>query len=192
MKLLKPGIILLIICLLAAMSLAATNEITQGPIRKQRQEAQDLARKQVMPDAKSFEDLDISSFEISGIKGASIAKDDSGNSIGLVVVAMPNGYAGAIEVIVGLLSNGEVSGLRIGSHSETPGLGAKAKEAEFYSQFDNKNALTGINVVKNSPSDNDIIAISGATVTSNAVNSGVSSASELLQKLVEEGVLNEN
>ena len=65
---------------------------------------------------------------------------------------------------------------------EQPGLGAKSTEPAFYGQFENKNNLP-LEVVKGvATSDNQIVAISGATITSNAITSGVNSAVEYWNK----------
>ena len=65
-------------------------------------------------------------------------------------------------------------------HSETPGLGANSTKDEFKKRFKGKQA--GIEVVKNSPKDNDIQAISGATITSKAVTRAVNAAIEQMKE----------
>ena len=63
--------------------------------------------------------------------------------------------------------------------SETPGLGAKANESEFKSQFKDKSA-SKLSLVKGKiSSENEVSAISGATITSSAVTNGVNSAIEV-------------
>ena len=67
------------------------------------------------------------------------------------------------------------------NHSETPGLGAKSTEPEFYEQFNDKKAP--LKVVKGSAGNPDeISAISGATITSNAVVDGVNAAVDYWSK----------
>ena len=79
---------------------------------------------------------------------------------------------------MGVTKDGGVKAINILNHSETPGLGAKSTEPEFYEQFNDKEILP-LKVVKGAASGADeIAAISGATITSNAVTSGVNAAVE--------------
>ena len=90
----------------------------------------------------------------------------------------PKGYAGLITTVVGVSNEGRVMDIKILSHSETPGLGAKAVEPAFAGQFKEKLAEK-LSVTKTPPeSDDQIQAISGATITSSAVISGVNTALE--------------
>ncbi|MBQ2617784.1 MAG: FMN-binding protein, partial [Synergistaceae bacterium] len=86
------------------------------------------------------------------------------------------GYGGQIGFVVGITKDGTVKAINILNHSETPGLGAKSTEPEFYGQFADKSSLP-LKVVKGGASNPDeIAAISGATITSNAVTDGVNGA----------------
>jgi electron transport complex protein RnfG len=88
----------------------------------------------------------------------------------------PSGYAGPVEVVVGLKESGGLRAIRILRQSETPGLGAKAPLPAFSGQYDNKDADQLV-VVKTQPTEADQIqAISGATITSTAVTLGVNTA----------------
>ena len=86
----------------------------------------------------------------------------------------PRGYAGPIELVAGITTEGNLRAIRIMNQSETPGLGSKSILPGFYEQF--KDA-TQITVVKRSPAaPGEIQAISGATITSDAIASGVNAA----------------
>ncbi len=79
--------------------------------------------------------------------------------------------------MVGLSSAGKVTGIKILSHTETPGLGANAPLPKFSDQYKNKPIKEKLEVVKVAPSkDNQIQAITGATITSKAVTLGVNDA----------------
>ena len=67
--------------------------------------------------------------------------------------------------MVGISKDGKITGVEIGNHSETPGLGSKATEPMFKNQYVDK--------------DNEISAMSGATITSNGVTSGVNAAMKI-------------
>ena len=75
--------------------------------------------------------------------------------------------------------------MRIGSHTETPGLGAKATDESFYSQYKSMSANQEIAVSKTEKSDTEIQAISGATITSVAVTKGVNSAIKAFEAYVQ-------
>lgn len=97
-----------------------------------------------------------------------------GEKVGFAVENHEKGYGGDITVLTGISNDMKVCGVEILSMSETAGLGANASNESFRNQYKGK---TGdISVVKNSPKDNEIEAISGATVTSSAVTRAVNAA----------------
>ncbi len=176
----KLGLILLLITAVAAVVLAWSNDITKEPIANQILQANIAARQSVLPDASDFEEMSTDEFGdhenvLEVFKGL---KD--GQLVGYTIKTGPSGYAGPIEVMIGISSDGVISGVSVGNHSETPGLGAKASDDKFKNQYNNKKAEGQINVIKaGTPKDNEIISISGATITSRAVTSGVNAAVQL-------------
>lgn len=98
----------------------------------------------------------------------------SGNAAGYAAVETVQGYAGPVEVITALSSDGAVQGIRVGGSgfSETEGLGAKAREPGFTDQFKGKQLPVTLG--------QDIDAIAGATVTSQAVVDAVNRSQERL------------
>ncbi|KAF0134858.1 MAG: electron transport complex protein RnfG [Candidatus Saganbacteria bacterium] len=89
---------------------------------------------------------------------------------GKVVEALPKGYAGNINMLVGIDENNKVTGVKIITMNETPGLGANAADANFLRQFIGKSQSDRF-VPKE-----DIQALTGATITSRAVCNGVKEA----------------
>ena len=82
-------------------------------------------------------------------------------------------------------NDGTVSGVSIGSHEETAGLGAKAAEPEFYEQFAGKPADGSLSVIKNGTAgESEILAISGATITSKGITDAVNTAVGCYDKYV--------
>ena len=70
--------------------------------------------------------------------------------------------------------------------NETPGLGAKAKDEAFINQYNSKLTDENLAVIKNgTPAENEIVAISGATITSSAVTKGVNTAIELFKNNIQ-------
>ena len=102
--------------------------------------------------------------------------------IGHCIKVEPIGYGGAISMIVGVGDDGKVRGVKIISMSETPGLGARANEPGFTDAYKGKSG--DIKVKKSgTPADNEISAISGATITSKAVTEGVNLAVAVAESL---------
>lgn len=176
----KLGTILFIICAIAAYILGLTNNIT-GPVIEERNiQANNESRQEVLKDAQEF-------IEVKDVKGdliEEVYQGKKGNEVvGYTIKTTPKGYGGKIEVMVGISKDGKISGVKIGNHSETPGLGSKSKDPEFKDQYNGKSTNTQLNVVKGKANnDNDIVAISGATITSKAVTSGVNAAMNLYEQ----------
>lgn len=116
------------------------------------------------------------------------AVDASGNSLGYVItVTAKDGSQGSITFSVGIQNDATVNGYSITDISETPGLGIKAKDEPFYSQFQNKN-VDKFEVVKATPAaDNQIEAITGSTITSKAMANGVNAALEYFRNNLQGG-----
>lgn len=94
---------------------------------------------------------------------------DKGSAYAITVA--PKGYGGEIKMMVGVNVKGEVTGISIMEMSETPGLGAKANDKKFLSQFLGENPT--------------VKAITGATITSNAVKKGVADATTQVKRIKE-------
>lgn len=186
MKIVKDALIMTAITVVFGLLLGLVYEITKEPIAQANYNAQQEAYRNVFAEAESFVEYEgfdeaaaeavvaESGYPDNTIEGVVMAQDGSGSTLGYVVTVTSHaGYGGDITFSVGITNEGVVNGYSITAISETAGLGMKAKEADFYSQFENKNAQS-LEVVKGSATgDNQIEAISGATITSRAVTNGV-------------------
>lgn len=171
--------VLFVICASVSLMLSFANSITEEKIAENTIKAQNEARISIMPEAADFELLKSSDSGL--VREIHLAKDGDKN-LGWCVSVAPNGYGGEIEFIVGIDSEYKTTGIKIVNMSETAGLGSKAGEEKFSSQFIGKNASNGLSVIKSgTPSDDEILAISGATVTSKAVAEGVNAAIEAVK-----------
>ncbi|MGI6113089.1 MAG: RnfABCDGE type electron transport complex subunit G [Mahellales bacterium] len=183
---LNLGVRLLIITVVAAFCLAITNAYTEEPIRITTENANNEARRAVMPEAQDFEVVDIgekNTGEFAGVLEVYRGLDAQGELTGYTLKTLSKGYGGDIEVVVGIKEDGEICGIQIGNHSETPGLGAKATEPGFTTQFEGKSANEPLGVSKSSATaDNEIQAITGATRTSKAVTDGVNIAARFINE----------
>lgn len=113
----------------------------------------------------------------AGIDSVLKAVDESGNVIGhMFNVYSKDGYGGLIELSVGVTNEGEITGIGFLTLEETAGLGMKAKEPDFKDQFTGKTADQLVLTKSGASADNEIDAISGATITSTAVTNAVNGA----------------
>ena len=96
--------------------------------------------------------------------------------------AFGKGYSGDVGVLVGFsLTSGKIIGMGVTTHSETPGIGSKAKEDPgFVDQFKGMD-LAGDFKVRGDGGEVD--AISGATITSRAVCMAAGQAGKMFGEL---------
>lgn len=184
-EIIRIGVILFAITALAACVLALMNSVTAPVIAKNQAEKQALAMQVVLPTADGFADQNL---KTETMPATITAVYQSTNDAGYAVMVSPNGYGGAISMAVGVSPEGVVTGVDIVSQTETAGLGTNCTKPEFKEQFLGKTA--GITVVKSGAKDNQIDAISSATVTSKAVTAGVNAAIEAVESIEKEGVGN--
>ena len=187
-KIIKDAIALTLITLVAGMALGAVHGITKEPIARQEALAKEAAYKEVFADAESYETVEMtdelagqlrSSLDSEGYTAQSIdevvdAVDGSGNSLGYVITVITSeGYGGDIKFSMGIQADGTMNGISILSISETAGLGMRANTDEFKSQFVGKNTDQIVYTKDGASADNEIDALSGATVTTKAMTNGV-------------------
>lgn len=171
---LKLGSILLIITAIAGLLLGVAHAVTLNPIAKQEQLTKSSAMKEILPQASEFK---VKEVDLEGTIKEVNEGLASGKTSGYTITVAPKGYGGTIQLMVGISTEGKIEGIKILSHSETPGLGANSVQPKFSGQFGGKPIDKELQVVKRIPSaDNEIQAISGATITSKAVTSGVNEA----------------
>jgi electron transport complex protein RnfG len=103
------------------------------------------------------------------------AAEKDGTVIAYVVPAEGKGYGGAIKMLVAVSTNGSVIDFSIVTSNETPGLGSRANDDSFRSQFSGK-ISDALLVTKDKSNTENIQAITGATISSTAVTKGVKAA----------------
>jgi electron transport complex protein RnfG len=112
---------------------------------------------------------------------SSITRFESNEGYVYAVNVNPVGYGGPIEIMVGVNSNLEVIGVSvIDSSGETPGLGSRVAEAEYTDKFIGKKK--GVAVVKRDAGENQVVALTGATISSKAVGKGIKKAIEAAEE----------
>lgn len=186
-KIVHDALILTAFTLVLGFILAVVYGITKAPIDAANLATTQKAYQAVFEDADSFEAVDYDADDANTmvadagyndtIDDVESALDASGEVIGYVItVTAKDGSQGSITFSVGIQNDGTVNGYSITDISETPGLGMKAEEEDFYSQFEGKN-VDSFTVVKQTPSsDDEIEAITGSTITSKAMANGCNAA----------------
>lgn len=185
-EILSNSIKLCLITLISGLLLGMVYEITKTPRADQEEKTKQEAYKKVFKNADSFDDFDYEEKDLKKYlkdhdcsSGAEIndivtAKDKSGNEIGYVVtVTDKEGYGGDIKFTFGIQKDGTINGISFLSISETAGVGMKAKESKFKKQFEGRNVEKITYTKTGAKDDTQIDAISGATITTNAVTNGV-------------------
>ena len=109
------------------------------------------------------------------------ALDESGNEIGITAGVVTKGFNSGLNITIGIGTDGAIHGVIVGDNTETAGLGAKAAEPEYEGQYVGK--MSPLTVVKASPGDSEIEAITGATITSRAVTDAVNTVGEFYAAL---------
>ncbi len=191
----KAIVAICIITLVMGAALGVVYNVTKDPIEKANEKAKTEAYKEVFPDAYEVRNPELDLTEINDvikemgythdtIDELNIAIDENKNLIGYVfVVTDDNGYGGEIQMVIGFRNDGTVTGISFLSINETVGLGMEATSEEFKKQFVGKSS-TGITYTKQGAVlENQVDALSGATITTSAVCDGVNAAMSIMEAL---------
>ena len=202
-KIIKNTLILAAITVVSGLVLGAAYEVTKGPIAQTQAKQKQEACQAVYPEADSFEAMDVdqkAAKEAIKKMGTNATVDEvysavmDGSEAGYVItVTDKDGYGGDIQITVGIMSDGTVNGISFLSISETAGLGMRAGEV-LVPQFAGKQVEQFSYTKTGAASDDQIDAISGATITTNAVVNGVNAGLLCFQKklnMTEGGAANE-
>ena len=201
----RDAIVLCVITLIAGLLVAFFHDLTAEPIARNEQLAKEAAYKALFEEAVSFPEAECLSgtdaetfgaealaasgkeYGIVTVDAVIEAKDASDTLLGYIVtVTTGEGYGGDIVNTVGISTEGKITGVEILSISETAGLGMKAKEESFRSQYTGKNE-TFFEVTKSEPASSaQIQALSGATITSRAMTNSVNAALQVANYIFEQ------
>lgn len=192
-NMLKDTAILFAITLITGLLLGLVYEVTKEPIAAQQLKKKNEACQEVFVDASTFQAIDVVAVEkkdetsqeqADTVSSATMATGSGdvdavyeaysaeGELLGYVLeVTTHEGYNGDIQFSMGIRLDGRVNGISILSISETPGLGMQAEEV-LSPQFVNKQVSKFEYTKVGAVTDNQIDAISGATITTNAFVDG--------------------
>jgi H+/Na+-translocating ferredoxin:NAD+ oxidoreductase subunit G len=170
---------LTLICAFAALALANVAEVTKGPIAESEARAQREAVEAVLP---SFAQLAIDTLRTEGsdpvLYFSGVGADGPTGTAFKSTSGL--GYSGEIEIILGLNPEGEVSGVRILRHAETPGLGANYAAPSMLDEF-----YKGRRIEDNWKLTKDggqVDAVTGATITGRAIADAIESGLQNYQR----------
>lgn len=195
-QIIKDALILFAITAIAGVLLAVVNEMTKGPIERQEEEKKQEACRAVFEDAAEFVFVDVTydvtyeswaaNYPNNEIAEVYEALDASGNLLGYVItVVNGEGYNGDISFAMGMRLDRTLNGIAILTTSETVGLGLEAENV-LVPQFCNRDVDSFVYTKNGATAENEIDAISSATITTNAfvngVNAGMAYFDLVLQK----------
>ncbi|MCR5432229.1 MAG: FMN-binding protein [Lachnospiraceae bacterium] len=187
MKMFKDAIVLFLITVVAACALGAVYEITKGPIEESKVKAKTDAYEKVFGDIPNLKEVGEDRVEVSAnmiahyerLDGSKINEmsdvvDSDGSYLGTIMsITNSNGYGGDITIAMGVGADGTLKGIEFLEIKETAGLGMKAKEEDFLSQFRNIKTESFSLLKAKIEGETEMDAVSSATITSKAVNRAV-------------------
>lgn len=172
----KPVGVLLAICIIIPLALSVTNKVTAKKIAELENE-NSKKNMQSLVSADDFEKCSDGGIEYyTAIKG--------GETAAYIFTESAKGYGGDVSVMTAVKPDGTVAGVAILDVSnETPGLGQNAAKESFYSQY--AGLKKGVSLLKNGAKaeNNEVDAVTGATITSTAVTRAVNAALDDFEKV---------
>ena len=201
-KIIKDALALTAITLVIGLLLGVVYEVTKEPIAQQEVKAKQEACVEVFPEADSFEAVDLresadtfrKALDEAGYQAQTVdevyqALDASGEVAGYVItVTSSEGYGGDIQFSMGVSMDGTTLGISFLSISETAGLGMNADTESFRDQFKDQNVSEFSYSKTGASAEGEIDALSGATITTNAVTNGVNAGLCAFRVLSEGGI----
>ena len=172
------------ICLVVSLALAFTYKIANPIIIENQNAVAVAARKEVLPDADDFTQDETVTAE-TGAKSADGKASvqevfAANNGTGYVMTVNTTSFGGELTMMVGLDAEGAVTGVKVTVHADTPGVGTKNMEPSYLSQYSGISELTSASDVKKESAElasgGSFAFISGASVTGQAIHSGVDAA----------------
>lgn len=174
----KFGIILFVFCAISAGLLAFVNGFTSPIIAKAELETTLKSYSLIFGDkADKFDKYDEA--KLAALKEKYPEVEDifvatkGGKTVGYGINYKASGFGGDMTNAIGILTEGDkVAGWRNISNSETKGFGTVIADEPYYSKFEGKSFTKEMAISKDPKAENEILQISGATVTSKAVLKG--------------------
>ncbi len=187
-KIIKYGLTLFVFTAIASGALAFTYAATKDRIERQKFLEKVKGALKAFPEAKSSkwikERKDLLKKTVKKFPEAATVFEvqENGKILGFVVEVLPKGYGGPVSTMVGISLKGEVTGLKVVDHKETPGLGSEVVEnLKFLEKFIGKKPDDPVKLGK------DVDAVSGATISSRAITNAVRQGLDIYQNILKKG-----
>lgn len=156
-KILKLGLFLGAICLIAASALTFVNGQTAPIIAKNQVEKTDKLLKEIAPDATEFEEVDL---DLKNVEKVYIAKNT--DVVMYIYEIKYYGFQSQVDILIGINPSGNFTKFKVLEQAETPGYGTQiVTNSKYTSQFENKSIEQPVNT------------ISGATITTRPIRNAV-------------------
>lgn len=183
----KLGLILLVVAAIAGGVLAFTNSITAPIIAEQEMEGTFGAFLEIFPDADDFIAIDdglLSEITSSYENVVEVFEVMEGDTVtGYAFNTSSGGYGGPITTISGFNLDGTIQGIRVTENSETPNLGTVvADDPAFRESFEGNSTSEPLVSVGSPAAENEVLLMSGATVSTDGVVNGVNAAREAFEE----------
>ena len=167
-KIVKPIVVLCVICVVITGALAATNSVTAPVILEATIRAQNEARNELLPEAKGA---------FSKVEGVDVENVDNvyaaDNGTGWVITSNAKGYGGTITVMSSFTPDGKIKQIKVTEAQETPGFGSNVTDNKSYWE-----RYAGLDSAKPLVLGQDVDGWSGASISSRALLKAMNSAIE--------------
>jgi len=184
------GVILLIFTAISGGILAFSNSITAPIIAEQEKQSSFGAFLDIFPEADDF--LEIDEAKLEEIKASNMFIQEiydvkaGEETIGYAFKTLSGGYGGDLITISGINVDGTFAGIKNIQNSETPGLGTRiADDPAFAESFVGKSSAGDLVPVGAPSGENEIMLLSGATVSTEGVLAGVNGARRAFLELAQ-------
>lgn len=158
----KYSLILFLICFIAGLLLSVVYAITQPRIQQTKRGQEELAVKEVLPEAKQIDKIENDNLIYYN------ALDDKGQLLGYIFISEAKGYSSILNAVVAVGPDAKIIAVKILEQNETPGIGSKITGEGFLQKF------------KNKTKNDSIDTITGATISSSAL---IKSIQETMDKI---------
>ena len=161
----KSVLSLTIICLFVSAAVVFSYQITKPYIERSANEAAYTAMESVLPESKKFEEINVAKEILEEYNCTFLRKSAESNAVAIQIET--KGYQPGLMVMIGIDTNGKITGVKVVKHAETEGIGTRAMSDDYLSKY------------KGKIDTKDIELISGATYTSQGIRDAVENALRL-------------
>jgi len=168
-----PTVVMLVICIVVTLALSGTNLLTKEKIADMEAKTQNDSMKEVL----SADNYNEKTAKIDGEEVTYYEAESSGKVIGNIFVIIEKGYGGDLKVMCAIDSDNTVKSVKVlDASNETPGLGQNTANEDFYGQYSGLHREITVQKGSAKSENNEINAVTGATISSKAVTSAVNKA----------------